>query len=361
MSDGIMEQRAGCGSRLVWIAKAVFGFLLVLGVIVAIVWGGFMIYQMIQTEINRSSESVTTRFEAQESRIDILREEVNALVSANPGQEDRLTQLQQELAAVNTQLSTLDTDLAQQTNMLATLEASMATTLSNDETAVNNIIVLNDSLSALQGDFNESSVRLDTFGGEVDVLTGEVAVLGETAVTAQEMAAESETAVNDMAQTLMLFRAWELVARARLRLLENNPGLAQADVAKADDMLQRIILILPADSTETERLQTVQTRLALAADNLSLDAGIASADLETAWDELDKVLAARLQPIVEELELGLGTDTETPEPLETQSDQTATPEPAATAIPEETPTSEATTAVSPESTPTPAATPTTSS
>ncbi len=342
MSDGIMEQRTGCGSRLVWIAKAVFGFLLVLGVIVAIVWGGFMIYQMIQTEIDRSSDSVATRFEAQESRIDILREEVNALVSANPGQEDQLTQLQQELATVDLQLSALDTDLAQQNSMLATLESSMATTLSNDETAVSSIVVLNDSLSALQGDFNEASVRLDTFGGEVDGLTGEVAVLGETAVTAQEMAAESETAVNDMAQTLMLFRAWELVARARLRLLENNPGLAQTDVAKADDMLQRIILILPADSAETERLQTVQTRLALAADNLAFDVTIAGADLETAWDELDKVLTARLQPLVEELELGLGTDAETPEPLETQLEQTATPEPSATVIPEVAPTPEAT-------------------
>lgn len=366
MSDGIMEQRTGCGPRLVWIAKAVFGFLLVLGVIVAIVWGGFMIYQMIQTEIDRSSDSVSTRFEAQESRIDILREEVNALVSANPGQEDRLTQLQQELAAVNTQLGALDTDLSQQTTLLATLESSMAITLRNDETAVSNIIVLNDSLSALQGDFNEASVRLDSFGGEVDGLTGEVAALDETAVTAQERALKSETAVNDMAQTIMLFRAWELVARARLRLLENNPGLAQTDVVKADDMLQRIIRILPADSTETERLRIVQTRLTLAAGNLALDATIAGADLETAWDELDKVLSARLQPIIEELELGLGTDTETPEPLETQPTQTTTsnaitPEIAPTTIPENTPTSEAVPTTIPEVSPTPEATPTTTS
>jgi hypothetical protein len=178
---------------------------------------------------------------------------------------------------------------------------------------------------------------------------------------AQEMAAESETAVNDMAQTIMLFRAWELVARARLRLLENNPGLAQTDVVKADDMLQRIILILPADSPETERLQTVQTRLALAADNLAFDAIIAGADLETAWDELDKVLAARLQPIVEELELGVETDTETPEPLETQSVQTATPEAPSTATPTSAPTTEVTPTTIPEVTPTPEATPTTSS
>jgi chromosome segregation ATPase len=336
MSAGTSEQRSGCGPRLVWIAKAVFTFLLVIGVLVAIVWGGFMIYQMVQTEIDRSSTSVTTRFDAQESRIDILREEVNTLVAANPDQEEQLVQLQQELDSVNTQLSNLDEDLSQQNEVLVTLEAAMATTLSNDETAAGGIAVLGDGLTALQGDFNDASVRLDTFGGEVDELTGDVAALDETAVTAQAMASDSETAVNDMAQTLMFFRAWELVARARLRLLENNPGLAQADVAEADEILQSIVLILPADSTEAETVQTVQTRLALAADNLNLDTDLAGTDLETAWDELDTILTARLQPVIEELELGLDSAAETPAPQEseTESDQTLTPEPTITTTPE---------------------------
>ena len=161
----------------------------------------------------------------------------------------------------------------------------------------------------------------------------------------------SETAVTEMTQTLMLFRAWELVARARLRLLENNPGLAQTDVTKADDMLQLIILILPEDSPETDSLQTVQTRLALAADNLDLDAELAGTDLETAWDELDKILATRLQPIVDGLAIDL--DAETPQPLEsvTETQQTPTPEPTALTTPEVTPTLEVT--PTPEPSPTP--------
>ena len=351
MSQGNLEQRSGCGPRLVWIAKAVFVFLLVVGVLVAIAWGGFMIYQMVQGEVNRSSESVSTRFDAQESRIDILRQEVNALVASNPGQEEQLAQLQQELTAVNTQLSNLDTDLSQQNNVLATLEASMTTTLNNDETAAGSIAVIGDGLTALQGDFNSASVRLDSFGGELDGLTGDVTALDETAVSAQEQAAASETAVTEMTQTLMLFRAWELVARARLRLLENNPGLAQTDVTKADDMLQLIILILPEDAPETDGLQTVQTRLALAADNLDLDAELAGTDLETAWDELDKILATRLQPIVDGLALDL--DAETPQPLEsvTETQQTPTPEPTALTTPEVTPTLEVT--PTPEPSPTP--------
>lgn len=338
MSDGTMEQRSGCGPRLVWIAKAVFAFLLVVGVIVAIVWGGFMIYQMVQTEIDRSADSVATRFDAQESRIDILREEVNGLVAANPGQEEQLAQLLQELTAVNTQLANLDEDLSQQNVALATLEASLSITLSNDETAASGIVLLSDSLMALQGDFNDASVRLDTFGGEVDGLTGDVATLDETAVTAQEMAAQSETAVDDMAQTLMLFRAWELVARARLRLLENNPGLAQTDIAEADELLQLIIRILPAEASEAANLKTVQTRLALSENNLALDTNLAGTDLDTAWDELDKILAVRLQPVVEELELGFAT--ETPVPVATESQELVTPETTPTATLEITPTEE---------------------
>ena len=340
MSHENLGQRPGCGSRLVWIAKAVFTLLLVVGMLVGIVWGSYTIYQMIQGEVDRSSGSVATRFEAQDSRIDILRQEVNALVASNPSQEEQIAQLQQQLTAVNTQLTNLDSDLSQQNTMLATLEASMATTLSNDETAASSIVVLNDSLAALQGDFNSASMRLDTFGGEVDGLTGEVALLGETAVSAQEQAAKSETAVTDMAQTLMLFRAWELVARARLRLLENNAGLAQADVQAADDMLRLLILTLPEDSEEADAYQTVKTRLALAADNLAFDATIAGADLETAWDVLDKILAARLLPEAEELELGAEGALETAVPMPQVAAQTPTPEPTTTVIIEATPTPE---------------------
>lgn len=349
MDQNSLQQRKGCGSRAVWVAKAVFTFLLVVGVLVAIVWGSYTIYEMVQGEVNRSSSSVSTRFEAQDSRIDILRQEVNALVAANPGQEDKLAQLQQSLTAVNTQLSTLNTDLAQQNNVLATLEASMATTLSNDDAAANSIVVLNDSLAALQSDFNSASTRLDKFGGEVDGLTGEVALLDETAVTAQEQALKSETAVDDMAQTLMLFRAWELISRARLRLLENNTGLAQADIEDADTMLRVLILTLPEASDQIATYQRVQTRLALATDNLALDPAIASADLETAWDVLDKILAARLLPEGEALNLGVEDALETAVPEPPRTTQTPIPQPTVLFEATATPTFSAT----PEASPTP--------
>lgn len=336
MSDDNRTARSGCGPRLVWIARAVFSVLLVVGVVVAIVWGSVTVYQMVQGEIERSAESVATRFGAQESRIDVLRREVDDLMAANPGQEAQLSQLQREMAAVNSQLDTLAADLGQQNTLLATLEASMAVALSNDETAAGSIGALNDGLTALQSDFNNASVRLDTFGGEVDDLTVAVAVLDETAVSAQNQAAASETAVTDMAQTLMLFRAWELIARARLRLLENNPGLAQADVEAADEMLQLLILVLPA---EADTFQTVQTRLALAAENLHANPNLAGADLENAWDELDQILTQRLQPMLTELELGLGDALETPVAQDNAVTPTPTPPPTSSPTPTATPSS----------------------
>lgn len=356
MSEDNRTARSGCGPRLVWIARAVFSVLLVTGVVVAILWGSVTVYQLVQEEIERSAESVTTRFGAQESRIDVLRREVDDLAAANPGQEARLSQLQQEMAAVNSQLDTLAADLGEQNTLLAALEASMAVTLNNDETAAGSIGALNDGLTALQGDFNNASVRLDSFGGEVDDLTVDVTVLGETAVSAQNQAAESETAVTDMSQTLMLFRAWELIARARLRLLENNPGLAQADVEAADEMLQLLILVLPA---EADTFQTVQTRLALASENLETNPDIAGSDLENAWDELDQILTQRLQPVLTELELGLGDALETPVASDNAVAQTPTPIPTTvpTSVNSPTPTPLPTSSPVPTSSPTPTATP----
>ncbi len=349
MSNNNTTARSGCGPRLVWLAKAVFTVLLVVGVIVGILWGGFMIYEMVQTEIDRSANSVATRFGAQESRIDVLRREVDDLVLASPGQAERIRQLEQALATANSQIQALDVDLRQQDALLEALAADMAVTLSNDETAAGSLTTLGEGLAALQGDFNEASLRLDKFGGEVDTLTGEVTAFGETAVSAQEQAALAETAVSDMGHTLMIFRAWELIARARLRLLENNLGLAQADVAEADEMLQFLIVALPEEAAESAAMQTVQTRLALAADNLILAPAIAAADLETAWDVLDKILMARLLA-GEELAVEIEVETETAVPVEAA--QTSTPE-STPIIPAVTPTPETAPTLAPMETPTP--------
>ena len=103
-------------------------------------------------------------------------------------------------------------------------------------------------------------------------------------------------------------------------------------------MLKLLALSLAEDSEEANTYQTVQTRLALAADNLALNPQIAGADLETAWDVLDEILTTRLLPEREELELGLGVGLETAVPFD--AEQTPTPQSTPTLMPEITPTPE---------------------
>ena len=301
------NSRPGLGRRLgrslYRILRAFVITMVILAVLAGVAWGGLWLYQVIRGEINRSADSVTTRFDAQESRIDILRREMDTLLSANPGQEEKLSELSSRVGELDDTLTTLSQDIDRQSEMLAALDSSMSISLENDAASAQNIADLGAGLTALQADFNATTAQVDAFGGELDGLTGEVGQtqvglesVEATAVSTAERADLSQTAVSEMAQSLALFRAWELVARARLRLLENNYGLAAADVDEASQTITAVMDNLPADSANVSTLKIVQTRLALAADNLPGNPEQANVDLESVWDALDEFLVARLLP-----------------------------------------------------------------
>jgi len=285
------------------ILRAFVIVMLILAVLAGVAWGGLWLYQVISGEISRSAESVATRFAAQESRIDILRREVDTLLSANPGQEQRLSELDSRYTDLDTRLESLVGDMDRQAQMLDALDASMAVTLDNDAAAAQSLTDLSTALTALQADFNTSTGRIDALGGELDGLTGEVSQVKSgltaaeaTAVAAADQANASQTAVSDMAQSLALFRAWELVARARLRLLENNLGLAAADVDEATGTVTAVISTLPTESAAATDLDVIRIRLTLAAASLPGNPNQAAADLESVWDGLDDILVSRLLP-----------------------------------------------------------------
>lgn len=295
----------GFGRRLARSIYAILRALLVVMVLIALLlgvaWGGFWLYQAVRGEIERSAESVATRFAAQESRIDILRREVDSLIAANPGQEEQLGELQGQFTELAGGVDNLTADSNRQAELLAALQAAMTTTLANDDTAAQGITQLNEAFSALQTDLNTNTGQIDALGGELDGLTGRVAQtqdnlegVATVASRAVEQANLSAATLAEMAQSLTLFRAWELVARARLRLLEGNAGLAAADVLEAQRTLDTLITSLPADAPLVANLAATQTRLTLAADNLPGDPALAASDLESAWDELDKLLVVRL-------------------------------------------------------------------
>jgi hypothetical protein len=109
--------------------------------------------------------------------------------------------------------------------------------------------------------------------------------------------------VEALRQTLALFRVWELVARARLRLLEDNPGLALADVQAAQAAVETILETAVEETVAS--LTPVQQRLDLAAASLPDDPLTAGRDLETAWESLDVYLGELLGlPVVESVEEG---------------------------------------------------------
>lgn len=296
------------GRSLYRILRAFIISMLVIAVLVGVAWGVLWLYQVISGEVDRSAASVATRFSAQESRIDILRREVDTLLSANPGQEERLNELNSRFTELDARLENLAGDIDQQSQLLDVLDASMAVTLENDAASAQNITDLGAALTALQTDFNVSTGQIDALGGELDALAGEVdqtqsglESVETTAVSAADQATLSQTAVSEMAQSLALFRAWELVARARLRLLESNFGLAAADVDEALQTITAVVSSLPAESPHTPALEIVQTRLSLAAGNLPANPDQSALDLESAWDELDTILVARLHlPTIEQ-------------------------------------------------------------
>jgi DNA repair exonuclease SbcCD ATPase subunit len=283
--------------------RALIVLLLLLGLLAGIAWGGLWLYQTVSGEINRSADSVATRFEAQESRIDLLRREVDGLLANNPGQDEQLRELQRRVNSLESSLSQLSRDLERKDTLLAAFAADLADNQANDALAAEAITDLADGLSALQADFNVSTGQVDALGGELDGLVlqvGQIEAGLAAAVAAAEIASaqadQAATAVSEMAHSFILFHSWELIARARLHLLSGNIGLAAADVRAAQQTLITLQAQLSAESDLADDLTILQTRLNLAADNLPGAPDLAIRDLENAWDVLDQLLVGRLLP-----------------------------------------------------------------
>ena len=284
--------------------RAALIVLLFIGLMGGVAWGGLWLYQTISSEISRSAESVTTRFEAQESRIDTLRREIDGLLAVAPDQDRQVRELQRQVGSLESSLNRLTADATQKGELLAALESALADNQATDARAAENIAELAEALAALQTDFNLSTSQLDALGGELDGQASQVAEIQAalaTAVAAAEAASaqaeESATAVTEMARSLILFHAWELVARARLHLLGDNAGLAADDVSTAQQTIATLqTQLLAEDEALADSLETVQTRLQLAAANLPGAPELAARDLESVWDALDRLLVARLLP-----------------------------------------------------------------
>jgi len=302
--------------------------IVILGVIAGLVWGGFLVF----AEIQRSFDSIAVRVEANQSNLELLRSDIDALAESGASQRELLGSLRDKTAEQETQLANiarqLDSGLQRQGELLAALQEQVDTAVGDQDKAAEDMAALGSALVALQHDVNQNSGRIDDLGGEVDALRAETETLGANVALVHEAAVtDAQSGAGDVQLTLALFRVWELTARASLRLVQNNVGLATADVEAAVRAMDELLPLIP--DTEVESLQMVQARLALAFASLPDDPALATRDLETAWDELDSVLAARIS---------LAPATETTTAATDAAAETITATPEATAQPAPTPT-----------------------
>jgi predicted nucleic acid-binding Zn-ribbon protein len=262
-------------------------------------------------EAVRSSNNLRASMDAFESRVNLLRSDVDGLMARDREQGQALAQLRSDSSQMETQLRSLTQDLNSQNETLAALEAALTTAVSDNETAV---ATLQDGLVALQNDLNTNSGSIDALGGEIDTLQGQInslrqgneqftTAVNEDLVAIEVLVDEAVALVTNNSQeivqfqrSLRLFRVWELITRARLQLVEGNVGLAQADLNQALAATTQLIAVseIEADEALVVGLTAVQTRLELALENLATSPQLAARDLETAWDLLDELLAERL-------------------------------------------------------------------
>ncbi len=265
---------------------------LVFIVIALLVGAAWLIYQ----EINRSFNSVVTRTDINTRRIEETEKGIDSLKATAESQREEAIALQAAAATSDAQITTLEDEVAaeqvRQDELLVVLEGQLSSFIESTETISGNVELLNEGLFALQQDTTANVSEIDALGGQVDALQTDLGTLnGELVAVQTELGAFSAEEFDRMRQTLVLFRAWESIGRARLRLFEGNAGLATADLEAASAAVGSLLVTVAADAEMTEALERVQQRLDLAASNLPDDLDAAGRDLETAWERVDLILS----------------------------------------------------------------------
>ncbi|RMG99008.1 MAG: hypothetical protein D6706_06295, partial [Chloroflexi bacterium] len=286
------QEKRSFWQRAFWILRTSIITLLLIAILTGLAGGGFLLFN----ELQRSLNSVATRADVNEQKIELLRSDVDALMSENPEQQRQLNALQADVNRLRQELTTLQADLAadmeKQAEMLSTLAENVKTATEVQARLSEEADMLRDALLALQTDMNDVNGRIDSVGGEVDALQFALEEINKQ-VTDLETAVASEQ-LAQLDETLTLFRVWELITRARLRLAENNIGLATTDVRVAARSIDALLANMPTE--QAEAFQTIQTRLELVLSELPDDPETAARDLESAWDALDSLLAQRVLP-----------------------------------------------------------------
>lgn len=329
------NQPRGFGRRLWWIIRTTLLIFILVALSAAVLGGlGYLGVLGVQ-EIQRSNDSLARRIDANEQNLNSLRDLVNSeFAQGNPEQQVQINQLQNELAALTAQLESLQAaqaqDTAVQAEQVGELAAMVETAVAQNSTLASDLEAVQAALVALQSDLNNTVVRADDLGGDLDQLRLQLGVLDDalTALnleTAETAARSEEGAPTNLQQTLTLLQLWGLLTNARLSVLDGDADSAETAVAQALSLSNS--LTAEPDSPAAAALERLQTRLALAADGFATDLAVAAQDLEAASRELNTLLADSTSEAAEiETPLAATAETATPTP-------SATPLPTPTATP----------------------------
>jgi chromosome segregation ATPase len=303
-SDGTPEP-AGDGES--GFLQRLFLALLKVGLALLILAGLAIGAWFIIRELDRSFDSVIVRTERNTRRIEETEAEINTLQEQNYARGVQIAALEAALAERESEIAALqeelDAGLDRQSALLAEVEGETVTLAGQAEALSGETALLGAGLVALQDDLNANGLQIDQLGGTVDGLSLTLSALDSRAAGIQDQV--DELAVEDLAgwrRAVNLFRIWQMIGRARLRLVESNMGLAAADIelalAAIDELPANELLAADAETNgpaaTNEGLFTVRERLQLAASNLPDQPQVAGRDLETAWETLDIIIASAL-------------------------------------------------------------------
>jgi chromosome segregation ATPase len=176
-----------------------------------------------------------------------------------------------ELTEQGQQISALESDLAAQRERMAALEADMGRM---DEI----LTTQGETLSELQTTLDSAEEATSQLGDDVEVLYGELDILRDEIADPNRVAATFE-------RRLILLQAWGEILKARLHLLEDNPGNARQALALARANLERVIALSP--EPQAEALIAIQERLDAADTAIEERPFVAMNELEIIWRDLD--------------------------------------------------------------------------
>jgi len=259
-------------------------------IIAGLAFGAWLIVR----ELDRSFDAVIGRVDRNTRRIEETEATIDSLEEQNFAAELQITKLETAVATREQEIATLAEELGasldQQGRALAEIETEAQTLAGRADDLDDEAALLTTGLAALQNDLNANSQQIDQVGGTVDGLLADLAELDSRAADLQSQV--DDLAAEELAgwrRAVGLFRAWEMIGRARLRLLENNLGLAATDIelaiAAIDDLAEGDSDQLPED------LVAIRERLLLASISLPEEPAVTARDLETAWEALDALVA----------------------------------------------------------------------